>query len=109
MDVMEAIKTRRSVREYSSQPIPADILQRMRQALRYAPSACNIQPWHFILITDPGLRKEVARASREQMWMADAPVTVVACVYPEVAYKYMGGYGNSADIDVTIALDHLTL
>ena len=109
MDVMQAIKTRRSIRQYSSKSIPDDVLRRMQQALRYAPSACNIQPWHFILITNSQLRKDVARASREQMWMADAPVTVVACAYPEQAYKYMGGYGNSADIDVAIALDHLTL
>jgi len=109
MDVMQAIKTRRSVRAYSSKPIPAEVMKRMRQALRYAPSACNIQPWHFILVTDPGLRQKVAHASKEQMWMADAPVIVVACAYPELAYKTMGGYGNSADIDAAIALDHLTL
>ncbi|UCD30471.1 MAG: nitroreductase family protein [Planctomycetota bacterium] len=109
MDVMQAIKTRRSVRAYSSKPIPTDVMQRMRQALRYAPSACNIQPWHFILVTDSDLRRKVAQASRDQMWMADAPVIVVACAYPEHAYKYMGGYGNSADLDAAIALDHLTL
>jgi len=41
--------------------------------------------------------------------MADAPVTVVGCGLPEAAYKTMGGYGNSVDLDVAIALDHLTL
>ena len=109
MHIMDAIRNRRSVRAYSSRPISDEVMNRMRQALRYAPSACNIQPWHFILVTDPDLRRQVAQASKDQMWMADAPVIVAACGYPHRAYQAMGGYGNSTDIDVAIALDHLTL
>ena len=109
MDVLEAIRTRRSVRAYSSKPIPADVMNRMRQALRFAPSACNFQPWRFILVVDEKLRRDVAQAANGQLWMAAAPVTVVACGLPDEAYKKMGGYGNSADVDVAIALDHLTL
>jgi nitroreductase len=81
----------------------------MRQALRWAPSACNYQPWHFVLVSDKGLRWQIAKAANGQSWMADAPVTVVACGLPGRAYKQMGGYGNSVDMDVAIALDHLTL
>ncbi len=106
MNVLDAIRTRRSVRSYSTKAIPAEVMARMRQALRLAPSACNFQPWHFILVTDSELRQQV---SQGRAWMADAPVTVVACGLPEKAYKKMGGYGNSVDVDVTIALDHLTL
>jgi len=109
MDVLTAIKNRRSVRQYSTRPIPVDVLERMRQALRFAPSASNFQPWHFIFVADPELRRQVAQAAYGQTWMADAPVTVVACGDPEQAYKHMGGVGNSVDIDVAIALDHLTL
>jgi len=81
----------------------------MRQALRYAPSACNYQPWRFIFVANASLRHEVAQASYNQLWMAEAPIIVVGCGLPGRAYKTMGGYGNSADIDVAIALDHLTL
>ena len=109
MDVLEAIKTRRSVRSYSSRPIPADVLERMRQALRYAPSACNFQPWQFIFVTGQELRRKVAKAAHDQSFMAEAPVTVVGCGLPDRAYKGMGGHGNSTDVDVAIALDHLTL
>jgi len=109
MDVFEAIRSRRSVRCYSSKPIPDPLLARMQQALRYAPSACNIQPWHFVLVRDGQLRQQVAQAANGQNWMADAPVTVVACGLPGQAYKKMGGYGNSTDVDLAIALDHLTL
>jgi len=109
MNVLEAIETRRSVRKYSTDPIPPEVMRRMRQALRYAPSACNFQPWHFVLITDEHLRRQVAQAANGQTWMAEAPVTVVACGLPAAAYKQMGGHGNSAAIDVAIALDHLSL
>ena len=109
MNVMEAIRNRRSVRAYSDKPIPPEVMQQMRQALRYAPSACNIQPWHFVLVQDPKLRRDVAAAARGQHWMAQAPVIVAACGLPEQAYKHMGGYGNSVDVDLAIAMDHLTL
>jgi nitroreductase len=109
MNVLEAINTRRSVRAYSSQSIPDDVMERMRQALRWAPSACNYQPWHFVLVFDEQLRRKIAKTANDQTWMGDAPVTVVACGLPDLAYKRMGGYWNSAAVDVTIALDHLTL
>jgi nitroreductase len=109
MTVLEAIRMRRSVRAYSPRPIPEDVMQRMREALRSAPSACNIQPWRFIFVTEPRLRQEIARAARGQTWMAEAPVTVVACGYPRLAYPRMGGKHSSLDIDIAIALDHLTL
>jgi len=109
VNVLDAIKTRRSVRSYSPRPIPEDVLERLRQALRYAPSACNFQPWRFILVTDAALRKSVAVMSVEQLWMADASLIVVACGFPGSAFQKMGGHGNSIDVDLAIALDHLSL
>jgi nitroreductase len=109
MNVLDAIRVRRSVRSYATTPLPLDVIERMCQALRLAPSACNIQPWRFVLVTDASLRREVAQAAKGQMWMADAPVIVVGCGLPEQAYKKMGGHGNSVEVDVAIALDHLTL
>ncbi len=84
-------------------------MARMREALRMAPSACNLQPWRFILVTREELRGELGRLANDQHWIADAPVIVVACGFPAEAYKFMRGHGNSTDIDVAIALDHLTL
>jgi nitroreductase len=109
MDVHEAIRRRRSVRAYLSKPIPDEVMERMRQALRFAPSACNYQPWHFIFVQDPQLRQELTRLANNQRFILDPPVIVVACGFPLQAYRAMGGHGNSADIDVAIAMDHLTL
>jgi len=109
MEVLEAIKRRRSVRAYDTRPIAPSLYKRLKAALRYAPSACNFQPWQFILVEDAELRSKVAQACKGQKWMAEAPVIVVACGFSEQAYQKMGGYGNSLDIDVGIALDHLSL
>jgi nitroreductase len=109
MDVTEAIRRRRSVREYRGDPIPAEVFERVTDALRLAPSACNYQPWRFILVFDPDRRIALADACHRQMFIAEAPVIVCACALPQAAYKRMGGTWNSADVDVAIAVDQLTL
>ena len=109
MEVLEAITSRRSVRAYDTRPIAPGSYKRLKSALRYAPSACNFQPWRFILVEDAKLRAKLAQACKGQRWMAAAPVIVVACGFAQQAYQKMGGYGNSVDIDVGIALDHLSL
>ena len=109
LSVTEAIQTRRSVREYDARPIADDVMGRMKDALRLAPSACNNQPWRFVLVAEDALKRQLAEAARNQSFIAEVPVIVVGVGLPGAAYKTMGGYGNSVDVDVAIALDHLTL
>lgn len=109
MDVLQAILNRRSVRAYDPRPIPEDVLVRLRVALRAAPSACNYQPWHFIFVTDAKLRQQLAVIAHDQHFMAEAPLIVVACGLRAEAYRGMGGRRSSVEVDVAIALDHLTL
>lgn len=109
MDVLEAIKMRRSVRAFSDKPIAAESYERLLESLRYAPSACNFQPWRFVLVENEGLRRQVAQGCNGQNWVASAPLIVVGCGMPEKAYRKMAGYYNSVDVDVAIALDHLSL
>ncbi|MBN1845178.1 MAG: nitroreductase family protein [Sedimentisphaerales bacterium] len=109
MKVIDAIRHRRSVRQYDGRPLEPEVYERLKAALRYAPSACNLQPWRFILVEDPARRQLVAQACRGQIWMAQAPLIVVACGFPDQAYQKMGGYASSIDIDLAIALDHLSL
>jgi nitroreductase len=109
MDVLEAIRTRRSVRKYKPTPIPDDVLGRLLEAVRLAPSAKNFQPWKFILIRDPELKAKIASACVNQTFMAQAPVIVAACGLPEKSYAGMGRYMSSWPVDVTIAFEHLVL
>lgn len=109
MDVLEAIRTRRSVRKYKNAPIPDEVLNRILEAVRLAPSAKNFQPWKFILIREPELKAKIAAACVNQTFMAEAPVIVAACGLPEKGYTRMGRYMNSWPVDVTIAFEHLVL
>lgn len=109
MDVLEAVRARRSVRMYKPTPVPEDALARVLEAVRLAPSAKDLQPWKFILVRDPELKAKVAAACVNQTFMAGAPVIVAACGLPEQAYGRMGRYMNSWPVDVAIAFEHLVL
>jgi len=109
MDFYEVIKKRKSIRKYKSDPIPDGVLDRILEAGRIAPSAKNIQPWHFIVIKDPGIKKRVAEASRSQLFMADADVIICGCALEKIAWGRMGGYMSSFAVDLAIAMDHIIL
>ena len=109
MEFYDVIKKRKSIRKYKPDPIPDDVLNRILDAGRIAPSAKNYQPWHFIVIKDPEVKKRVAEASRGQHWMADADVIVCGCALMDVAWGRMGGYMSSFAVDLSIALEHMIL
>lgn len=60
MDTIKAIKTRRSIREYSGKKISKSSLEELVDAARFAPTARNVQPWEFIVITEKSLLKKIA-------------------------------------------------
>ncbi len=109
MEFYDVIKKRKSIRKYRPSLIPDDVLNRILDAGRIAPSAKNYQPWHFIVIKDPEIKKRVAEASRGQHWMADADVIVCGCALMDIVWSRMGGYMTSFAVDITIALDHMIL
>jgi len=109
MSVFDIMKSRRSVRKYKSKPIPEDVLNKVLEAARIAPSGKNFQPWKFIIVRDRKKREELAVASRNQFFIAQAPVVIVACGFPDSSYQYQGNYMRSWPIDVSIAVDHLML
>lgn len=109
MDVMEAIKTRRSIRRYKPAPVPEDLLKTVLNAARLAPSANNSQPWRIIVVSDEDTKLRLVAGANGQKFLAQAPLVLVACGLPDEAFQTAGGYMSSHVIDVSIALDHLTL
>lgn len=109
MSVLKIIQKRRSLRKYRGDRVPEDVLQRVLEAARLAPSGKNYQPWKFIIVQDKELKEKLARASAEQFFMAEAPIIIVACGFPDNSYSRMGRYMKSWPVDVTIALEHLIL
>ena len=107
MDVMEAIKQRRSVRSYQDRPIEDEKLQAVLEAARGAPSARNMQEWRFVVVRDAATRQKLAKAAKDQAFVAQAPATIAACA---TAPDYVMSCGNpSSLIDLAIAVDHMTL
>ncbi|MFC1453236.1 nitroreductase family protein [Verrucomicrobiota bacterium] len=108
MDFDQVVKTRRSVRRYSQDPIPDDVLRRVLEGARMAPSANNVQPWHFIVVRGEAKRRELAELAGGQSFVGDAPVVIVCCGkrYTD-RYSWIGD--NMYLVDCTIAIDHLTL
>jgi nitroreductase len=109
MDLMEAIKTRRSIRRYKENPVPETLIKEVLNASRLSPSADNAQPWKFVVVRDEQTKLKLAAACNGQKFIAQAPVVVVACGIPDEAFPTVGGYMSSHVIDASIAVDHLTL
>jgi nitroreductase len=109
MSVLKVIKERKSVRRYKPGAIPEEVLFRVLEAARHSPSGKNLQPWKFILVKDSSLKQRIAKASNGQYFMAEAPLIVVACGFPDDCYSHMGNYMKSWPVDVAIAMEHLIL
>jgi nitroreductase len=109
MDFYEVVRTRRSVRSYAPDPISDDVLNRVLNAARISPSGMNRQPWKFVLVKDDDLKGKLVSSCGGQAFIAQAPLVVVAC--GENIHYNRGGYMGdmSMVVDVTIAMDHLTL
>lgn len=109
MGILEIIKERRSVRRYRPDPIPEEAILRVLDAARFSPSGKNLQPWKFIIVKDKALKRHLAEASNRQFFIAEAPVIIVACGFPDRCYSRMGNYMKSWPVDVAIAVEHMIL
>jgi len=109
MDIMEAIRTRRSHRAYLPDEVSEEDLQTVLEAARLAPTACNNQPFRIIVVKDKVLREKLGPACRGQKFIAEAPVVLVGCGREDQAYPKQGGWMNTFAIDTTIVFDHITL
>jgi nitroreductase len=102
LDVFEAIKTRKSIRKYKSEPIPVEKLELIFEAARLAPSAGNRQPWRFVVVQDAERKKALATVANNQMFLSDAAVIVAAIGNPETSKRWY-------DKDIMIAVEHMVL
>lgn len=116
MDVLEAIKTRRSIRKFKNKPVEEEKLQNVLEAARMAPSWANFQCWRFVVVKDPAVRARLStlsyvelffapkgyKANPAQKALAEAPVDIVACADPSRSgelgeqYYYMTDIGIAA-------------
>lgn len=77
LSVPEAAAARRSIRTYKDEPISRDDFERIFDAVRLAPSAFNVQPWRFVVVTDPDLKAKLGEAANGQRQVTGAPAVIV--------------------------------
>jgi nitroreductase len=107
MNFLDLVRQRSSVRGYLTNPVEEEKIRYILQAANSAPSACNNQPWVFIIIRDQHSRSRLEKVYNRP-WFIQAPVIIAACCDHSVSWHRSDGkdYG---DIDIAIAFDHLTL
>jgi nitroreductase len=101
MEVSEAIRARRSVRAYDSRPIPDDLITKVLEAGRIAPSASNYQPWHFIVVKDAS-KRQVLSEGKFAKFLTESPVVIVGCGDRKTSPKWYV-------VDTTIALQQMVI
>lgn len=105
--ILEEIKTRRSIRSYLSKDIPEEVLHQLMEAVRWAPSASNRQPWKFVIVKDEELKQQIKQAARGQSFVGEASVVIAGCA-TNISHIMPNGV-PSYPVDLAIALDHLSL
>lgn len=107
MEVMEAIRARKSVRSFRDTPVDEAALTRVMEAARLAPSARNAQEWRFIAVRNREMREKIAVEAARQPFIAEAAVLLACCA--ETDGRIMRCGQAAYPIDVAIAMDHLSL
>ena len=115
--LLKLIRKRQSVRRYADRAIEQEKLERCLEAAMLAPSACNAQPWKFIVVDEPELVKKVARETWNTLvkfnkFVEQAPVLIVITIEKSPIVPKMGKVIKNMDypyIDIGIAAEHFCL
>ena len=116
MEVLEAIKTRRSIRKYKTTPVDDKTLELVLEAARWAPSWANTQCWRFIVVRDDNIKAQLADMIGENPAVnaiRTAPIIIVACAELGKSGYYNGkeatDKGDWYMFDVAVAMQNLVL
>jgi len=117
MKFLELARRRSSVRRYAAKPVPREAIDRCLEAARLAPSACNSQPWSFIVIDNSEMLAKLADQAfsgiyKMNSFTRQAPVLIVVVTERSVYSAMLGGYLRGTQyslIDIGIACEHLVL
>ncbi|MCF7858327.1 MAG: nitroreductase family protein [Candidatus Cloacimonetes bacterium] len=105
--LLNAIKNRYSVRKFQHKPVELEKLNEILDAARLAPSARNVQPCKFVVISDPQKREQLTNICKGQKFVSDAPVTIAICA-DNTDYTMTCGQ-KAYTIDAAIAGEHIVL
>jgi nitroreductase len=115
--ILDLIIARQSDRKYSDRPVEKEKLERILEAGRMAPSACNAQPWKFIVVDEPELLRKIAEAASARligmnMFVAQAPLMIIVVREKPNMSSKVGSTIKDKDyslIDIGIASENICL
>ncbi|MFH1858108.1 MAG: nitroreductase family protein [Candidatus Omnitrophota bacterium] len=110
MELLDILRSRRSIRVFQPKAIPPQEEKKLMEALRWAPSAGNLQCRRFYFVRNEAMRKSLAEAARGQSFVAEAPLLVVACADERIEEDY-GSRGKTlyGPMDVAASVQNLLL
>ncbi|MGL5958608.1 MAG: nitroreductase family protein [Phocaeicola sp.] len=108
MNFLELVQARYSARKYDARPIEDEKMAYLLECVRLAPSAVNFQPWRFKVVTDSE-QLAALKSCYSREWIQTAPCIVVACANHQESWHRRSDGKDHADIDVSIAIEHLCL
>ncbi len=106
METLQAIKLRRSVRKFTPNPIPKETILKLLDAARFAPTARNVQPWEFIVVTDAKIRVRMSSFIENGPFIKDAPACILIISKDT---KYYLEDGCAATVNILLAAADLGL
>ena len=107
MDVIQAIKTRESVRSYLDKKVESEKLANILEMGRLAPSFFNRQDWRFVIVQDINTKRKLVNYAESPSFVAESPIVIVGCGKPIETLRNFDK--SSYIIDTAIAMDHVCL
>jgi nitroreductase len=101
MDTYEAIQERKSIRAYQDKPVPRELIEKILETGRLAPSAVNYEPWHFISVTNTEKRKTLSKGLYAK-FIAQAPLAIVVCGDKKASPDWYA-------VDASLAVENMVL
>jgi nitroreductase len=121
MDFQDVVRKRRSIRHFLDRDVPDEMILKMLDAARWAPTGGNLQPWEFIIIRNKNNREKLvsatyigymAKTGKPQRWILEAPVIIATCVNMKRAFaRYGSGELTRTNVlmDGAAAIENLLL
>lgn len=107
MDVLTALRERRSIRSYLDTPIEIEKLNKILETARISPSAKNKQEWKFIVVRDEEIKQRLLPAVNGRKFVVEAPVIIVACATEPSFVMPCGQLAYT--VDLSIAMSYMIL
>jgi len=106
---IETILARRSIRKYTAEPVSRNDVKAMLEAAMAAPSASNLKPWHFVVITDRQVLNELARVHPHGKMLSEAPLCITVCGDTDISASFWVQDCSAASENLLLAATALGL